>query len=74
MNGARRIKLEEQGNKHDVKTIAESMRRQNLVAETARKFKVTTDSKHDLRLGPKYLSKNFLLLSLIKSGLVISST
>ena len=52
-DGARRIKveLEEQGNKHDVKTTADSMRRQN--------FKVTTDSKHNLPIAPNVLEQNF---------------
>ncbi len=60
-DGARRIKveLEEQGNKHDVKTIADSMRRQNLVAKAARKFKVTTNSKHNLPIAPNVLEQNF---------------
>lgn len=60
-DGARRIKveLEEQGSKHDVKTIADSMRRQNLVAKAARKFKVTTESKHNLPIAPNVLEQNF---------------
>ena len=60
-DGARRIKaeLEEQGDKHDVKTISNSMRMQNLVAKAARKFKVTTDSKHNLPTAPNVLEQNF---------------
>lgn len=45
-DGARRIQaqLAEDGEQADVKTIADSMRRQNLVPKDARKFKVSTNS------------------------------
>ena len=60
-DGARRIQaeLEEQGYKHDIKTIANSMERQGLVAKAARKFKVTTDSKHSLPVAENLLAQNF---------------
>jgi transposase InsO family protein len=60
-NGARRIQVDlaEQGSRHDVKTIAKSMNRQQLVAKAARKFKVTTDSRHDLPIAPNLLERNF---------------
>ncbi len=54
-DGARRIQkeLEENGDKHDVKTIAASMKRQGLVAKAVRKFKYTTDSKHRPSCSPE---------------------
>ncbi|CDT76165.1 IS3 element protein InsF [Vibrio coralliirubri] len=60
-DGARRIQkeLEGIGNKHDVKTIAASMNRQNLVAKAARKFKCKTDSKHKLPIAPNLLEQDF---------------
>ena len=60
-DGARRIQVElaESGDQHDVKTIADSMRRQNLVPKAARKFKVTTDSNHKLPVAPNLLEQDF---------------
>lgn len=60
-NGARRIQVDlaEQGIRCDVKTIAKSMNRQQLVAKAARKFKVTTDSRHNLPIAPNLLGRNF---------------
>ncbi|WP_281881426.1 IS3 family transposase [Vibrio nigripulchritudo] len=60
-DGARRVQeeLAEHGDKHDIKTIAASMKRQNLVAKAARKFKCTTDSKHNLPIAPNLLAQNF---------------
>lgn len=40
-------------------TVAASMRRQNLVARAARKFKATTNSKHDLPVAPNLLAQDF---------------
>ncbi len=59
--GARRIQAElaEDGEKADVKTIINSMVRQDLVAKAARKFKVTTDSDHQLPVAPNLLEQNF---------------
>ncbi|MGY5710535.1 transposase, partial [Vibrio cincinnatiensis] len=53
-DGARRIQKElaENGNSHNVKTIAASMKRQDLTPKAARKFKCTTDSKHKMPVAP----------------------
>lgn len=60
-DGSRRIQveLEEQGHGCDIKTIQSSMKRQKLVPKAARKFKVTTDSKHNLPIAPNLLAQNF---------------
>ena len=69
-DGARRIQkeLEENGNQHDVKTIAASMKRQSLVAKAARKFQCTTDSKHKFLLPRTCLSKTLMRQHRIKMG------
>lgn len=56
-SGARRIQVElaEEGEYADLKTIINSMTRQNLVAKAARKFKTTTDSDHQLPIAPNLL-------------------
>ncbi len=53
------LDLRDQGHKHDRKTVAASMRRQNLRARAARKYKATTNSKHDLPVAPNLLAQNF---------------
>jgi putative transposase len=60
-DGTRRIQveLEDQGHQYDIKTIGRSMKRQNLVAKAARKFKVSTDSNHRLPVAPNLLGQNF---------------
>jgi transposase InsO family protein len=60
-DGARRIQAElrDQGHEHDVKTIADSMRRQQLVPKAAKKFKVTTNSDHTLPIAPNLLAREF---------------
>jgi len=60
-SGARRIQkeLEEAGHSCCLKTIQDSMRRQNLTPKAARKFKVTTDSKHSLPVAPNLLKRDF---------------
>ncbi len=60
-DGARRIhaELADQGRSHDIKTIASSMRRQGLIPKAAKKFKVTTDSKHTLPVSPNLLNREF---------------
>ncbi len=75
-DGAGRIQVElaEQGNKHNLKTITDSMKRQSLAAKAARKFKVTTDSNHSLPAAPNLLERNLLLTHRIRSGQVISPT
>ncbi len=59
--GARRIQkdLEDNGYPCCIKTIQASMKRQNLIPKAARKFKVTTDSKHSLPVSPNLLERNF---------------
>lgn len=60
-DGARRIQAElaENGDKADIKTIADSIRHQNLVPKVARKFKVTTNSEHRLPVAPNLLEQDF---------------
>ncbi|GAA4875230.1 hypothetical protein GCM10023333_05600 [Ferrimonas pelagia] len=60
-NGARRVQkdLEANGDRVDLKTVADSMRRQGLVAKAGKKFKVTTDSKHKLPVAPNLLEQDF---------------
>ncbi|WP_394142135.1 IS3 family transposase [Vibrio chagasii] len=61
LDGSRRIQKElaESGDNHNVKTIAASMKRQNLVAKAARKFKCTTDSKHKMPVAPNLLAQDY---------------
>ena len=60
-DGCRRIQAElaENSKPCDIKTIASSMKRQGLVPKAAKKFKVTTDSKHKLPVAPNLLGQNF---------------
>ncbi|WP_240493391.1 DDE-type integrase/transposase/recombinase, partial [Vibrio coralliirubri] len=60
-DSTRRIQkeLEENGNKHGVKTTAARMKRQSLVAKPARKFKCKTDSKHRFPDVPNFLEQVF---------------
>ena len=51
--------LAEAGHQHDRKTIAESMRRQGLRAKAAKKFKATTNSRHNLPVAPNLLQQDF---------------
>lgn len=59
--GARRIQkdLDDDGFHCCIKTIRDSMNRQDLVPKAARKFKVTTDSKHSLPVSENLLERNF---------------
>ena len=59
--GARRLQkaLAEEGHHHDIKTIRSSMKRQHLEAKAAKKFKVTTNSKHNLPIAPNLLEQDF---------------
>jgi putative transposase len=43
----------------DKKTVALSLRRQALVARAGRKFKATTNSKHNLDVAPNLLEQDF---------------
>ncbi len=60
-DGSRRIQRElaENGDKHDIKTITASMKRQDLTPKAARKFKCTTDSNHEMPIAPNLLAQNF---------------
>ena len=60
-DGSKRIQneLAESGDNHNVKTIAASMKRGDLVAKAARKFKCTTDSKHNMLVAPNLLAQDF---------------
>ena len=51
--------LADAGQHYDRKTVAESMRHQGLRAKAAKKFKATTNSKHDLPVAPNRLQQNF---------------
>ena len=51
--------LRDQGQPYDRKTVAASQRRQGLRAKAARKFKATTNSKHNLPVAPNLLQQDF---------------
>ena len=51
--------LAESGHRLNRKTVAKSLRRQQLRANAARKFKVTTNSKHALPVAPNLLERDF---------------
>lgn len=53
------LDLRDQGNHYNRKTVAASMKRQGLRAKAARKFKATTNSKHDLPVAPNLLQQDF---------------
>jgi transposase InsO family protein len=53
------LDLRDQGYRYDRKTVAASIRRQNLQARAARRYKTTTNSKHDLPVAPNLLAQNF---------------
>lgn len=53
------LDLAEAGHQHDRKTVADSMRRQGLRAKAAKKFKATTNSKHNLPVAPNLLKQDF---------------
>ena len=60
--GAERLQRKipkENGKPYDLKTIAASLRRQGLVAKAARKFKATTNSKHNLPVFDNLLQQDF---------------
>ena len=59
--GATRIQkdLIEDGSSAAIKTIGDSMRRQQLVPKAAKKFKVTTDSDHQLPIADNLLERDF---------------
>ena len=51
--------FKESGDSLNRKTVAASLRRQGLRAKAARKFKATTNSKHDLPVAPNLLAQDF---------------
>lgn len=51
--------LAEAGHRHDRKTVANSLRRQGLRAKAARKFKATTNSRHNLPVAANLLEQDF---------------
>ena len=53
------LDLHDKGHAYDRKTVAASMKRQNLRAKAARKYKATTNSKHNLPVAPNVLQQNF---------------
>lgn len=59
--GTRRIKaaLAKQGDRASRKRIARLMREMQLACRTKRKFKATTNSKHNLPVAPNRLERNF---------------
>ena len=59
--GATRIQqdLIDDGSPAAIKTISDSMRRQQLVPKAAKKFKVTTDSDHQLPVADNLLERDF---------------
>lgn len=59
--GATRIQkdLIEDGSPAAIKTISDSMRRQQLTPKAAMKFKVTTDSNHQLPIADNLLERDF---------------
>ena len=53
------VHLNESGFAVALNTVAESMRRQGLVAKAGRKFKATTNSAHKLPVSPNLLDQDF---------------
>ena len=53
------LDLHDQGHAYDRKTVAASMKRQHLRAKAARKYKATTNSKHNLPVAPNMLQQDF---------------
>jgi transposase InsO family protein len=51
--------LAKQGHHYDRKTVAASMKRQDLRAKAAKKFKATTNSNHNLPVAPNLLQQDF---------------
>ena len=60
-SGARRLvhRLAKQGLVYNRKTVAASLKRQGLRAKAARKFKATTNSKHNLPVAENLLKQDF---------------
>ncbi len=60
-DGSRRIQkeLSENADSHNVKTIAASMKHQDLTPKATRKFKCTTDRKHKVPVAPNLIAQDF---------------
>lgn len=52
-------KLKKAGENISKNTVAKLMNENNIMAKTKKKFKVTTDSKHNLNVSPNLLARNF---------------
>lgn len=52
-------KLKKAGEKISKNTVAKLMNENNIMAKTKKKFKLTTDSKHNLNVSPNLLARNF---------------
>lgn len=55
--------LRDQGLPYNRKTVAASQRRQRLRAKAAKKFKATTNSKHNLPVAPNLLQQDFTAIT-----------
>ena len=53
------VDLNEAGYPIALNTVADNMRRQDLVAKAGRKFKATTNSRHNLPVSPNLLEQDF---------------
>ena len=53
------LDLDELGHTYNRKTVAASMKRQELVAKAGKKYKATTDSEHGLPVAPNRLKQDF---------------
>ena len=51
--------LSDQGHGYNRKTVAKSLQRQGLRAKAAKKFKATTNSRHNLPVAPNLLDQDF---------------
>ena len=61
LNGSRRIpkELAENSVTHNIKTIVSGMKREDLRAKAARKFKCTSDGKHNMPSAPTSIVQDF---------------
>lgn len=71
--GAARItdELHEDGEICSKNRVARRMRHVGLRAKARKKFKVTTDSKHNLPVAPNLLNRDFTAVHPIRNGAVI---
>ena len=57
------LDLKDEGHHYDRKTVAASMKRQGLRARAARRFKITTNSRHNLPVADNLLQQDFTATS-----------